>query len=78
VEPTTRLWASPWRGPTPPAAGRQTPRGLVKVFTGEEPRIRRKSDNTIEIECGRGHLDGFAHYAELADAIEKWLEETGQ
>jgi hypothetical protein len=50
----------------------------VKVFTGEEPRIRRKSDGTIEIECGRGHLDGFAHYAELADAIEKWLEETGR
>jgi len=23
----TRPWASPWRGPTPPAAGRQTPRG---------------------------------------------------
>ena len=49
-----------------------------EVFTGEEPRIRRKSDNTIEIECGRGHLDDFARYAELADAIEEWLEKTGQ
>jgi hypothetical protein len=29
------------------------------------------------IECGRKHLDGFARFAELADAIEKWLEETG-
>jgi hypothetical protein len=24
---TTQLRASPWRGPTPPAAGKQTPRG---------------------------------------------------
>ncbi len=45
---------------------------------GEEPRIRRKSDGTIEIVCGRTHLEGFTRYAELADAIEKWLEETGQ
>jgi hypothetical protein len=30
------------------------------------------------IECGREHLDGFARFAELADAIEKWLEETGR
>jgi hypothetical protein len=26
----------------------------------------------------RGHLDGFARYAELAEAIAKWLEETGR
>ncbi len=45
---------------------------------GEEPRIRRRSDGKIEIECGREHLEGFARYAELADAIEKWLEETGR
>jgi len=25
-----------------------------------------------------GHLEGFMRYAELADAIEKWLEETGR
>ena len=49
---------------------------LIKALTGKEPRIRRKSDGTIEIECGRGHLDGFARFAELADAIAKWLEET--
>ena len=30
------------------------------------------------IECDREHLDGFARFAELADAIEKWLEETGR
>ena len=28
------------------------------------------------IVCGREHLDGFKHYAELADAIARWLEET--
>jgi hypothetical protein len=32
----------------------------------------------IMIECRRDHLDCFARYAELADAIEKWLEETSQ
>jgi len=33
--------------------------------------------NTIMIVCGREHLDGFRRYAKLADAIEKWPEETG-
>jgi hypothetical protein len=42
------------------------------------PHLRRKSDGTIEIVCGREHLDGFTRYAELADAIEKWLEETSR
>jgi hypothetical protein len=42
------------------------------------PHLRRKSDGTIEIVCGREHLEGFKRYAELADAIEKWLEETGR
>jgi hypothetical protein len=28
--------------------------------------------------CHEGHLEGFMHYAELADAIKKWLEETRQ
>jgi hypothetical protein len=51
---------------------------LIKALTGEEPRIRQRSDGTIEIECGRKHLDGFRRYAELADAIEEWLEKTGQ
>jgi hypothetical protein len=51
---------------------------LIKVLTGREPRIRQRSDGTIEILCDREHLDGFMRYTELADAIEKWLEETGR
>ena len=51
---------------------------LMKALTGKRPRIRRKSDGTIELVCGRGHLDGFARFAELADAIERWLKETGR
>jgi hypothetical protein len=27
---------------------------------------------------GREHLNGFARYAELADAVERWLEEMGR
>ncbi len=49
---------------------------LVKALTGEEPRIRRKSDGSIEPVCGRKHLDGFKRFDELADATERWLEET--
>lgn len=30
------------------------------------------------IECVRVHLDGFARYAELADTIARWLEETSR
>ncbi|NAZ34877.1 MAG: hypothetical protein GU356_11490 [Pyrobaculum sp.] len=51
---------------------------VIEALTGKKPRMRRKSDGTIEIECGRAHLHGFKRYAELADAIKKWLEETGQ
>jgi hypothetical protein len=51
---------------------------LVKALTGEEPRVYRMKDGKIMIECYEGHLEGFARYAELADDIEKWLEETGQ
>ena len=51
---------------------------LVKALTGREPRIIERSDGRIELVCGREHLDGFARYAELADAIAKWLEETGR
>ncbi len=49
---------------------------LIKALTGKEPRIRRIKNGTIVIVCYREHLDGFARFAELADAIEKWLEET--
>jgi hypothetical protein len=51
---------------------------LIKALTGKEPKIRRRSDGKIEIVCGREHLDGFMRYTELADAIMKWLEETGR
>jgi len=51
---------------------------LIKALTGKEPGIRRRSDGRIDIVCGEGHLEGFMRYAELADAIAKWLEETGR
>ncbi len=46
---------------------------VVEALTGKKPRVYRKSDCTIMV-CYEGRLDGFARYAELADAIEKWLE----
>jgi len=49
---------------------------VVEALTGVKPKIRRRSDGTIIIECYREHLNGFMRYAELADAIERWLEET--
>ncbi len=49
---------------------------VIKALTGEEPRVIERSDGRIDIICGREHLDGFMRYAELADAIERWLEET--
>ncbi|MFZ8807877.1 MAG: PaRep2b protein, partial [Pyrobaculum sp.] len=51
---------------------------LIKALTGKEPRIRRKSDGTIEIVCGGKHLEGFMRYKELANTIKKWLEETSR
>jgi hypothetical protein len=49
---------------------------VVEALTGKRPRVYRKKNGQIVIECGREHLDGFARYAELADAITRWLEET--
>ncbi len=51
---------------------------LIKALTDKEPWIRRMKNGRIMIICGREHLDGFARYAELADAIKKWLEETSR
>jgi hypothetical protein len=51
---------------------------LFKALTGREPTIIELSNGKIEVECGREHLDGFRRYAELADAIMKWLRETGR
>jgi len=49
---------------------------VIKALTGREPKVYQRSDGTIEIECGREHLDGFWRYKEFADAIEEWLEQT--
>jgi hypothetical protein len=51
---------------------------LIKALTGKEPRVYRMKDGRIIIECGKEHLDGFRRYAELANAIEEWLEETSR
>jgi hypothetical protein len=42
---------------------------VIKALTGVKPRIRHMKDGRIVVECGREHLEGFASYAELADAI---------
>jgi Fe2+ transport system protein FeoA len=59
-------------------AGAERFSALIKALTGREPRIIERSNGKIEVECGRGHLNGIMRYAELADAIEKWLEETSR
>ncbi len=51
---------------------------VIKAITGREPRIRRMKNGQIKIVCGREHLEGFRRYKELADAIERWLEETSR
>jgi hypothetical protein len=51
---------------------------LVEALTGRRPRVYRMKDGRIRIECYEGHLEGFMRFAELVDAIEKWLEETGR
>jgi hypothetical protein len=51
---------------------------LIEALTGVKPKIRRLKDGTIVIECYGGHLEGFRRFAELADAIEKWLKEAGR
>jgi hypothetical protein len=51
---------------------------VVKALTGREPKVYRMKNGQIMIECGREHLGGFRRYAELVDAITKWLEETGR
>ncbi|NAZ34988.1 MAG: hypothetical protein GU356_12050 [Pyrobaculum sp.] len=51
---------------------------VVEALTGKKPRIRRMKDGTIIIECGKEHLEGFKRYAELADVIARWLEETSR
>jgi mRNA degradation ribonuclease J1/J2 len=42
------------------------------------PRMRRKKNGQIMIKCYREHLNGFARFAELAEAIVRRLAETGR
>jgi hypothetical protein len=50
---------------------------LIKALTGKEPKMYHMK-NRIMLVCYREHLEGFKRYAELADAIERWLEETSR
>jgi hypothetical protein len=49
---------------------------VVKALTGRELGVYRMKNG--KIKCYREHLDGFMRYAELADAIARWLEETSR
>ena len=51
---------------------------LIKALTDEEPKVYRLKDGSIIMKCSKKHLDGFKRFAKLADAIEKWLEETSR
>ena len=51
---------------------------LVKALTGEEPKVYRMKNDKIMMECYEGHLEGFRRYAELADAVEEWLEKSSR
>jgi len=51
---------------------------LIKALTGMEPWVYRMKGGRIIIECSGEHLKGFKRYAELADAIERWLKETNR
>jgi hypothetical protein len=46
---------------------------VVKALTGRKPRILHKKNGAVVIVCGRKHLEGFRRFAELADAVERWL-----
>jgi len=48
---------------------------LVKALTGKEPGVYRVGGK-IMIKCYREHLEGFALYAELYEAIRRWLGEA--
>jgi hypothetical protein len=51
---------------------------LIKALTGREPKVYHMKNGQIMIECYEGHLEGFMRFAELADAIKRWLKETGR
>jgi hypothetical protein len=51
---------------------------LIKALTERKPKVYRRSDGKIEVRCYEGHLEGFMRFVELAETIEKWLEETSR
>ena len=51
---------------------------LIKALTGREPKVYRRSDGVVMIECYEGHLEGFMRYTELAEAIKRWMEKTNR
>ena len=51
---------------------------MVETLTGVKPRMRRKKNGQIMIECYREHINCFARFAELAEVIVRWLAETGR
>jgi hypothetical protein len=46
---------------------------VIEALTGVKPRIYRMKNGAIIVVCSREHLEGFARYAELANAIKRWL-----
>jgi hypothetical protein len=51
---------------------------LIKALTDKEPKVYRMKNGEIKIVCYREHLEGFMCFAELAEAIAKWLKETSR
>jgi hypothetical protein len=49
---------------------------LIEALTGRELGVYRMKNG--KIKCYREHLDGFMRFAELADTIPRWLEETSR
>jgi hypothetical protein len=53
---------------------------VTSAATCREHHLYRKILEVVEEGraevCCRKHLDGFRRYAELTDAIERWLEDT--
>jgi hypothetical protein len=47
---------------------------VIEALTGRESKVCQRGNNRIMMERYREHLDGFKHYAELADAIVRRLE----
>ena len=45
---------------------------LVKVITGEEPRVTPMSDGRIKISGTGRHIDVLARCEELREALERW------